>query len=158
MTPWVLGCMNKHIFTSYLLQLSTIAIIKLQNRNAFFWRSNTTTFLTLIYLVSLVTAFYRGSKIKRQNELDLVLLGWMCVECFCTAFWDLKSFLHLYLLSHEPPEHAGRLMLLLLQNVLTTIDFLFHEGLRLCSVSVHLGAVLFFLLHVCRNSLPSSSC
>lgn len=37
-----------------------------------------------------------------------------------TAFWDLKSFPPLYPLSHEPPEHAGRLMLLLLQNVLTT--------------------------------------
>lgn len=34
------------------------------------------------------------------------------VECFCTAFWDLKSFPHLSPPSHEPPEIAGRLTLL----------------------------------------------
>lgn len=39
----------------------------------------------------------------------------------------------------------------------TTLSFLLREDLRLCSVSVHLGALLLFFLHVCRKSLPSAS-
>ncbi|KAI2656058.1 Rho GTPase-activating protein 35 [Labeo rohita] len=65
------------------------------------------------------------------DKLDLVLLAMMCMEC--TAFWDLKSFPHLYPPSHEPPEYAGRLMLLLLQNVLTTTQPSVSCSLRIFS-------------------------
>lgn len=90
----------------------------------------------------------KNQKTKLElDKLDLVLPGRLSVECFCTAFWDLKSFHHRYPLSHEPPEPCWKTDASFIAECphnQTTLSFLLHEDLRLCSVSVHLGAVLLF--------------
>lgn len=147
-----------YIFTRYLLPLSTIVIIKLWKRNAFFLTQQhnhiPTPYLSCFACNSLLKKDENQKTKLELDKLDLVLLGWMCGECFCTAFWDLKSFPHLYLVTWPSRTcwKTNASFIAECPHIHTTLDFRFHEGLRLCSLSVHLGVVLFFSYYTFSRS------